>query len=182
MAFALTRDQANSEAKTWREKASDLAQKVDKLAQRAKGLAVKGEEAMGHMVQSMEVGVSALGFGWAEGRYGSIELLGIPANLGASVVMHGLGYFGMAGKHSEHLHNLGDGALASYLHTMGVGIGARSRPLAARQGVNAGVTNVLPSGGATSGAEVHQAQPLNDEELAALAAMRAHRIQAQAAR
>lgn len=181
MAFALTRDQANSEAKTWREKASDLAQKVDKLAARAKGLAVKGEEAMGHMVQSMEVGVAALGFGWAEGRYGSIELLGIPANLGASVVMHGLGYFGMAGKHSEHLHNLGDGALASYLHTMGVGIGARSRPAA--RGANAGAMNVLPSAsGATSGAEVHQAQPLNDEELAALAAMRAHRIQNQAAR
>ena len=181
MAFALTREQANSEAKTWSEKASDLAQKVDKLAQRAKGLAVKGEEAMGHMVQSMEVGMSALGFGWAEGRYGSIEVLGIPANLGASVALHGLGYFGMAGKHSEHLHNLGDGALASYLHTMGVGIGARSRS-AARPGANAGVMNVLPAGGATSGAEVHQAQPLSDEELATLAAMRAHRIQGQAPR
>lgn len=180
MAFALTKDQANAEAKTWKEKASELADKVDKLAQRAKGLAVKGEEAMGHMVQSMEVGMSALGFGWAEGRYGSIELLGIPANLGASVVLHGLGYFGMAGKHSEHLHNLGDGALASYLHTMGVGIGARSRQPAARPGGATSGANVLPRESASSSSEVHQAQPLSDNELAALAAMRAHQVQAQA--
>ena len=180
MAFALTREQANSEAKTWKEKASELAEKVDKLAQRAKGLAVKGEEAMGHMVQSMEVGMSALGFGWAEGRYGSIELLGIPANLGASVVLHGLGYFGMAGKHSEHLHNLGDGALASYLHTMGVGIGARSRQPARPGGATSGAPNVLPRESASSSSEIHQAQPLSDNELAALAAMRAHQVQAQA--
>lgn len=179
MAFALTKDQANAEAKTWKDKASELADKVDKLAQRAKGLAVKGEEAMGHMVQSMEVGMSALGFGWAEGRYGSIELLGIPANLGASVVLHGLGYFGMAGKHSEHLHNLGDGALASYLHTMGVGIGARSRQPARPGGATSGA-NVLPRESASSSSEVHQAQPLSDNELAALAAMRAHQVQAQA--
>lgn len=75
------------------------------------------------VVRSVEVGSSALVVGIVQGRVGAIEVMGVPFELGAGVALNLLGYFGAAGKFSDHLCNFGDGALAAYLVTVGKGVG-----------------------------------------------------------
>jgi len=75
------------------------------------------------VVRSVEVGAAALTVGIVQGRVGSVEIMGVPFELGAGVALNLLGYFNAAGKYSDHLCNFGDGALASYLTTVGKGVG-----------------------------------------------------------
>lgn len=103
---------------------------VSRLAQRAEGLQKRmmrfkahAEKTTEKVVRTVEVGAMALGMGMAQGRYGSVEIVGVPAELAVGGVLNLLGYFGIAGKHSDHLNNLGDGALAAYLTTVGKGVG-----------------------------------------------------------
>lgn len=79
------------------------------------------------VVRTAEVGGSAFAFGVLSGRTDGIELLGVPLELAAGIALNLGGYFGVAGKMSDHLNNIGDGALAAYLVTMGHGIGAEWR-------------------------------------------------------
>jgi hypothetical protein len=76
------------------------------------------------VVRSVEVGGTAFSFGIINGRWGRPELLGIPVDLGGSLALHGLGFI-MDKEIAGHLHNLGDGAMASYLTSLGTGIGAK---------------------------------------------------------
>lgn len=103
---------------------------VGRLAQRAEGLhkrlqrfKAQGEKSMEKVVRTVEIGTAALGFGMVQGRYGSMEIVGVPVELAAGVTLNLLGHFGLAGKHSDHLNNFGDGALAAYLTTVGKGVG-----------------------------------------------------------
>jgi hypothetical protein len=104
---------------------------LSRLAHRAEGLQKRMARFKEHaakttekVVRTVEVGAMALGMGIVQGRSGSIEIMGVPAELGAGVALNLLGYFGVAGKHSDHLNNFGDGALAAYLTTVGKGVGA----------------------------------------------------------
>lgn len=76
------------------------------------------------VVQSGTVGGTAFGWGLVSGRYGGTEILGLPGDLVSAVGFHAVAMF-TAEDVSEHLHNVGDGSLAAYGHTMGLGIGAR---------------------------------------------------------
>lgn len=104
---------------------------LSRLAQRAEGLQKRlarfkdnAEQTTQKVVRSVEVGAMALGMGIVQGRAGSIEIMGVPLELGTGVALNLLGYFGAAGKYSDHLNNFGDGALATYLSTVGKGVGA----------------------------------------------------------
>lgn len=79
------------------------------------------------VVRTVEVGAAALGVGILQGHSGSVEILGVPAELGVGVALNLAGYFGLAGKHSDHLCNFGDGALAAYLVTVGKGVGTQMK-------------------------------------------------------
>jgi hypothetical protein len=103
---------------------------VSRLAQRAEGLQKRmmrfkahAEKTTEKVVRTVEVGAMALGMGIVQGRSGSVEIVGVPLELGIGAGLNLLGYFGIAGKHSDHLNNLGDGALAAYLTTVGKGVG-----------------------------------------------------------
>lgn len=101
--------------------------KYEKLKARVANMKEKGQEALGSVLQSAEVGGSAFAFGYMRGRMGDdngeFDVVGIPASLGAAVAFHGMGFLGLFGKHSEHAHNLGDGALAEYAAVAGMRMG-----------------------------------------------------------
>lgn len=93
-----------------------LKKRMERFKEKAEGTTEK-------VVRSVEVGTMALGLGIVNGRSGSVEVMGVPLELGLGVALNVAGYFGAAGKYSDHLNNFGDGALASYLTTVGKGIG-----------------------------------------------------------
>lgn len=101
-----------------------MAGQVQSLQKRIGRFKEDAEKMTEKFVRTTEIGVAALGVGILQGRTGGIEVMGIPAELGIGVGLNMLGYFGAAGKHSDHLNNLGDGALAGYLATVGRGLGA----------------------------------------------------------
>ncbi len=49
--------------------------------------------------------------------------MGVPLELGAGIALNVLSYMGAAGKMSDHVGNIGDGALASFATMEGVKIG-----------------------------------------------------------
>lgn len=101
----------------------NLKSQYSGLAKRAEGFKKKGEETVGHLVSAAEVSAAAFAFGAVQGKYGAVEVLGVPADLGGAVLLHLAGFMGIAGKASDHLHSFADGALASFFFTMGRGTG-----------------------------------------------------------
>ncbi len=108
------------------------------MKSRVDNIKEKAEETMGQVLQTAEIAAAAGGFAYANGRMGDMHKghatpeivipgVGLPADLGTAVVLHGLAFAGAAGKHKEHAHNLGDGALASFLVRMGLTMGAAKR-------------------------------------------------------
>jgi hypothetical protein len=105
-----------------------MTTKYEALKQRMASWKEKGQEQLGHVLQTAEVGLTSFGFGFMRGKMGDengdLDVVGVPASLGTAVVMHGLGFMGVFGKHSEHAHNIGDGALAEYAAVQGMRLGA----------------------------------------------------------
>lgn len=92
------------------------------LKNRVAGLRKTAEATTEKIVRTAEVGGTAFLAGVLQGR-GGVEVLGVPLELGAGVGLNLLGYFNAAGKMSDHLNNVGDGALAAYFVTLGRGVG-----------------------------------------------------------
>lgn len=100
-----------------------IANARKKMAQMREG----AEEVIGEGIRIGEVGAAALGFGYANGRWGEngeLAVGGIPVDLGAAVLLHGTAFMGGLGKYAEHGHNLGTGALAAAAYRTGAKIGA----------------------------------------------------------
>ena len=113
-----------------------IAHKFHAMKARVDGIKEKAEETMGQVLQTAEIAAAAGGFAYANGRFGNmvkghatpeITVIGVPADVGAAVVLHGMGFAGALGKYKEHAHNLGDGALASFLVRTGLTMGAAKR-------------------------------------------------------
>ena len=88
------------------------------------------------------------------GRWNGVEFLGVPLDLIVAGGTHAVAFMGIAPK---HLHNFGDGALASYSTVLGAGIG---RKMAISSGAPG--AGYLPGGGSGYA-------PLSDAQLADLA-------------
>lgn len=116
MTALATRHVSQHELKKGYERLQSLQNRIAKFKEHAAHTTEK-------VVRTVEVGAAALGVGILQGRMGSVEIMGVPAELGAGLALNLLGYFGAAGKHSDHLCNFGDGALAAYLVTVGKGVG-----------------------------------------------------------
>lgn len=105
-----------------------MTTKYEALKARIASWKEKGQEQMGHALQAVEVGATAFGFGFLRGKMGDangdLDIAGIPASLGTAIGMHALGFMGVFGKHSEHAHNVADGALAEYAAVQGMRMGA----------------------------------------------------------
>lgn len=103
-------------------------EQYEKLKARVASMKEKGQEALGHVLQTVEVGGTSFAFGFMRGKMGDqngdLDVVGVPASLGTAVGMHVLGFLGIFGKHSEHAHNIGDGAVAEYAAVAGMRLGA----------------------------------------------------------
>lgn len=149
-----------------RAQVAEMASKFQRAMARARNITEKSEETIGQVIQSAEIQASAFTAGVVKGRFGSIEIVGVPADLGAAVGGHVLAFFG-GGKYKEHIHNLSDGVLASYMTALGAGIGARMAVEAAR----AAGTAAPASGTTSAGHELSAgAERLSDAELRTLQA------------
>jgi hypothetical protein len=122
------------------------------LAKRAGALRDRAESSVKRLVCTAEVSAASFGFGIAKGRYGAVDVAGIPADLGTALLLHVGGFMKLAGKSSHHLHGFADGALASYLTDLGKGVGISMKQKAL--------------GAAVTGAQGHR---LTEAQLAALA-------------
>lgn len=140
-------------------------QRLHSLKRRIEGIKQHTEKTVEKVVRTAEVGGTAFAIGVLNGKTGGVEIMGVPLELGAGVALNVLSYLGAAGKMSDHLGNVGDGALASF---------------AAMEGVKIGVQWAQKSGGAAQGALSGSGTPaitkgvtLTPEEVAHAAAMAA---------
>jgi hypothetical protein len=77
-------------------------------------------------VRSATVSLSAFTFGLIQGKFkpqGGLTLMGLPVDLLAGAACHAFGMFSR--NYSQHLHAVGDGALASFFTTTGYRVGER---------------------------------------------------------
>ncbi len=100
--------------------------------------------------QVMEVlGVNGAAFGWgfANAKWGDstgeLEVLGIPADLGAGLALIGCGMFGMFGNYDGLAIHVGNGSTAPFSYRMGQKLGGKTATKAATKGSYAGA---LPPG------------------------------------
>lgn len=96
---------------------------ADKIREKFEGKTVRA-------IRTVEICTGALIGGVLEGHAGAggSKIFGIiPTNLGLGVLLNGLGYFDVAGEHSEHLNNFGDGFLATEVSNIGHGLGANAK-------------------------------------------------------
>src|SRR5262245_55847647 len=109
----------------------------------------QGEAMIMEVVATVEIGATSFLIGLARGHWGEIDVVGVPADLLAAILLK-LGAFGAQAAgwtHSGHVHNFGNAFLASYLTVLGVGIGAKGAK-GASAGAGAGeLTKLLTDGG-----------------------------------
>jgi hypothetical protein len=106
----------------------------------------EAETWVGKAMLAGEAGGTAFALGyahWAFGKNGEASLVGIPADLGTAVLLHGLAY--VAGEHEKHVEACANGALALWTGRMGMKFGAKA--LAAKSG--AGALGARPAGTVT---------------------------------
>lgn len=104
---------------------------VESAKRQVAALKEKTEEMTGRLVQTAEVAAGAGAAGFIAGKYGTVEIVGVPLELAAGVALNLAAHAKLAGKSSEHLHNVGDGFLAMYVGTLMRGVGVESnRPAA----------------------------------------------------
>lgn len=125
-----------------RAKADDLLQRLERMRASAKGMRERADQAVNQVVQTMEVGGTAFGIGLVNGRWGGVEVLGMPLELLGAGLLHA-GALAVPRVTGDHLHNMADGALAAYLTTLGAGIG--------REMLAQAPAGSLPAGGAAAG-------------------------------
>lgn len=120
----LTRDQLSSVQRT-----------VQAAQARVRSIRERKDEMVGAAVSAAIVGGVSFGLGWTRGRFGEVAIVGVPVDIGAAAVLHGVAFLDPASKYAEHLHSAGNGALAVYLTTVGARIGDEMRKKAGGTGL-----------------------------------------------
>lgn len=134
---------------------------AEKAMERARRVREKGQEAIERGVRTTVSSATAFGLGMVQGRTGGVELFGkLPLELLVGAGAHVAGYMKVGGRNSEHLHAVGDGALALYAGTMGRAVGTQWKTTGRLLGAPK-VAGELPSSGADYA---------SDEELASAVA------------
>lgn len=106
-----------------------MVEKGQKAYSKLRSVGERVKEQMAHVRQTLEVNAAAFGVSWAVGRWGDEKgwsLWGVPVELGAGVVLQGLGYAGVLGAYKEDAHNLGDGAFAAFVGRKGLELGRKA--------------------------------------------------------
>ena len=94
----------------------------------------KARETMGEVVQTMEAGTAAFGFGWARGRYateGELEVFGVPVDLATGLGLKALAFAEQFDRYDQDASAFGQGALDAWLTSQGVRFGMEAKAKAA---------------------------------------------------
>lgn len=137
------------------------ATRYEQLKGKIAGIKKKTEHVVEKFVRTTEVSGAAFAMGIANGRSNDpegVSIGGVPIDLGAGLALEVLGYLGAAGKHSDHLNNLGDGCLAHYAAIMGRGVGTTWKEKALSGGGQRQVSAARTSGMQLSMEELAAAQ------------------------
>ena len=165
-----------------------LAEAKEKMKAQVHRLQKKVEEAdenTKHVVlvafAAVEIGGVAFAFGWVRGYYGEKKVLGLPIEGWTAIGCHAVGlwfdFSAKTGKEGEwnriigmQFHNVGNGALAAWTHTMGAETGARMKE--AKQQAQPATAGILT--GAAQHAQLpggtRYDDPMTQAELGAMAA------------
>jgi hypothetical protein len=95
-------------------------------------------ETIERIVQTSEVCGAAFGMGFVDARWAKMtpqgirppELVGVPVSLMVGLGLHVAGFAKLAGRASEHLHNIADGTIATYFARLGSTTGSQAIPAA----------------------------------------------------
>lgn len=128
----------------------------------------KISETLGTVITTTEVSATAFAFGLIQGKYGGVALAGVPIDAITGLGLHLFAFTPWAGKLAPHVHALGDGALASFVATVGRQVGRGMQSPADRARIAAAGGGLLASGAATMG--LSGGASLADEELARMVA------------
>lgn len=110
-------------------------------------------------------GAAAMGFGFLHGRFEAKKLMvgPVPWELAAGLGAHVAAFTGIGKEYAPYLHAFGLGAINSFLHSFGRGLGRKARKAAGLPPVAETLLSGEDEGETTGGGA------LSDEELARLA-------------
>jgi hypothetical protein len=100
-----------------------LRASAEKAMQRVRAVRERGEHITEKAIRTVVVSGTAFSLGVVQGKTGGVEIMNIPLDLLVGAGAHVGGFMRIAGKHSDHLHNVGDGAMALFAGTMGRSVG-----------------------------------------------------------
>lgn len=119
--IALARPVATSIPAVSPARAAELIQRAERAMNSLTRVKAKTEEKAGEVFRLLESVGAGLGVGALRGKYGAVEVgPGVPLELIVGVGLHAVGFLDVAGKHSEHVHNLGNSVLATWAALEGV--------------------------------------------------------------
>jgi hypothetical protein len=151
----------------------NFKQRVDRMTAKAKGVIEKSKHTVETVVTTTEVGAAAFLFGLAQGKFGGIQIVGVPLDLLAGIGLHIAAFAGVGGKGTEkHMHAFADGALASFFNHLGRDVGYAVQTPADRERIAKFATAknkkfaTLPNGQYSFGVGSSGGASLADEELA----------------
>lgn len=130
-----------------------------------------GETVTGQVVRTAMTSAGALAVGLASGRYGALHLSGstIPLDLAGGVLGHLAGFFGLAGRYSDHLHDFSNGVLAGWLTKWAIGYGTEMRRQKGLPPVMTVISGLGGGGQRPRAIGCAGAEPMTEAELAAMA-------------
>lgn len=104
---------------------SYMAKRINSAEGRLAQLRHRFEKGLQKGVRTAEVAVAGMVGGVIQGHAGEegSHIFHVPTDLGLGLALNVLGFFRAAGDYSDHLHNLGDGFLASFTSSVGFGWG-----------------------------------------------------------
>lgn len=103
----------------------DLQSKYESAKKRVATIKESAHDAIMTVVQTAEIAGMSFGLGVVNGYWSQPEVVGIPVSGLMAIGLHTAGFLLDEKSGAQHVHNLGDGAIATYCTTLGVGIGAK---------------------------------------------------------
>lgn len=104
-------------------------------ARRVEELEEMNGRIMQNILASLEIGATAFGMGFLRGYYGEkAAILGLPIDAATGLLLHGVAYgLGFAGGKiarfaAQNIHNVANGALATWAAATGAELGLKKRP------------------------------------------------------
>jgi len=105
---------------------TDIKGRYEAMQKRVQNVKKEAQEKVGIVVQSAEIATMGFGMGVVNGRWNRPEVVGIPVDALTSILLHAGGFI-LDSDGASHMHNLGDGALCSYMVGLGSGVGIQMR-------------------------------------------------------